>query len=198
MNRRYLFRQTTMKETIPMKTITNITYPAIAVIAFACFAVSPGARAVSPAPDGGYPGGNTAEGDSALLSLTTGGYNTAVGWSTLENTTNAGFNTAMLQGGTAWRPDGRNVSPLSPGATLAGTSPTALLNSFNNLDPNGTWTLYLADLSGGGQATPAHRVSWELHRGPLAPRQQVHHACGNRACVRPEHLHASPPPARVA
>ena len=30
------------------------------------------AQAVSPPPDGGYPGGNTAQGQSALLSLTTG------------------------------------------------------------------------------------------------------------------------------
>jgi hypothetical protein len=32
-----------------------------------CFALSPNARAVVPAPDGGYPGGNTAEGQNALL-----------------------------------------------------------------------------------------------------------------------------------
>ena len=32
----------------------------------------PKAKAVSPLPDGGYPGGNTAEGQNALLSLTTG------------------------------------------------------------------------------------------------------------------------------
>src|SRR5690242_2086398 len=38
------------------------------------------AQAVVPAPDGGYPGRNTAEGDSALLSLTSGTYNTATGW----------------------------------------------------------------------------------------------------------------------
>src|SRR5262249_3288675 len=71
----------------------------------------------------------------------------------------AGFKTAMLQGGTGWRPDGRNVSPLSPGATIAAASQSATLNSFYRLDPNGTWTLYLADLSGGGQAT---LQSWTL------------------------------------
>jgi len=37
------------------------------------------AQAVSPPPDGGYPGGNTAEGQGALLSLTDGAFNTAVG-----------------------------------------------------------------------------------------------------------------------
>ena len=47
------------------------------VLTLACFALSPIALAVSPAPDGGYPGGNTGEGQNALLSLTTGTYNTA-------------------------------------------------------------------------------------------------------------------------
>ena len=36
-----------------------------------CFALSPAAQALVPAPDGDYPNGNTAEGDSALSSLTT-------------------------------------------------------------------------------------------------------------------------------
>jgi hypothetical protein len=40
----------------------------------ACFGLLPKAQAVSPPPDGGYPGGNTAEGQNALLSLTTGGF----------------------------------------------------------------------------------------------------------------------------
>src|SRR5437879_1042725 len=48
-----------------------------------CFAVSREAQAVNPAPDGGYPAGNTAEGQNALLSLTTGGFNTAVGFLSL-------------------------------------------------------------------------------------------------------------------
>ena len=54
-----------------MKTITKFIYPAFAVFAIACFALSPTAQAVTPAPDGGYPNENTAEGDDALFSLTT-------------------------------------------------------------------------------------------------------------------------------
>src|SRR5438045_3294630 len=44
-----------------------------------CFALLPRAQAVVPAPDGGYPGGNTAEGTNALFSLTSGVWNTALG-----------------------------------------------------------------------------------------------------------------------
>src|SRR5439155_686955 len=63
-------------------------------ITVACFALSPTARAVTPAPDGGYPGFNTAEGDNALLSLTTGRSDTAVGCQTLPTNTTATSNTA--------------------------------------------------------------------------------------------------------
>jgi hypothetical protein len=55
-------------------------------------------EAVNPPPDGGYPGGNTAEGQSALLSLTTRGFNTAVGFSSLRSDTDGAFNTAIGAG----------------------------------------------------------------------------------------------------
>jgi hypothetical protein len=45
-------------------------------LVLACFALSPRAQAVVPAPDGGYPNGNTAEGTNALLNLTNGIWNT--------------------------------------------------------------------------------------------------------------------------
>src|SRR5882762_5182833 len=60
-----------------------------------CLALLPKAQAVSPAPDGGYPGGNTAEGQNALLSLTRGTYNTAVGFSSLKSNTIGTLNTAV-------------------------------------------------------------------------------------------------------
>ena len=63
-----------------------------------CLALFPKAQGVVPAPDGGYPGGNTAEGQNALFSLTTGGFNTAVGFLSLRSATTAGFNTAIGAG----------------------------------------------------------------------------------------------------
>ena len=59
-----------------------------------CFGLSPVAQAVLPAPDGGYPNGNTAEGDDALFSLITGFGNTAIGNDALFGTTTGNFNTA--------------------------------------------------------------------------------------------------------
>src|SRR6266550_80461 len=41
------------------------------IVGFVCFGLSPAIVAVTPAPDGEYPNGNTAEGDDALSSLTT-------------------------------------------------------------------------------------------------------------------------------
>jgi hypothetical protein len=63
-------------------------------LALASFALLPTARAVTPAPDGGYPGNNTAEGEDALFSLTTGIDNTAIGFHALYSNTTGGANTA--------------------------------------------------------------------------------------------------------
>jgi hypothetical protein len=68
------------------------------LLALGSFALSPIAQAVVPAPDGGYPGNNTAEGQNALLSLTSGTFNTAVGWFSLRSDTTGQFNTAFGAG----------------------------------------------------------------------------------------------------
>ena len=68
------------------------------VFSLTCFAFLPKSQAVAPPPDGGYPGGNTAEGQSALLGLTTGLYNTAVGIYSLLSLTNGQFCTGVGAG----------------------------------------------------------------------------------------------------
>ena len=45
----------------------------------------PKVRAVSPLPDGGYPGGSTAEGTDALFSLSNGVWDTALGAQALNH-----------------------------------------------------------------------------------------------------------------
>jgi hypothetical protein len=64
-------------------------------LALGCFALASAARAVSPPPDGGYPGNNTAEGTGALFSLTTGTNNTANGFYALDHNTIGYDNTAV-------------------------------------------------------------------------------------------------------
>jgi Chaperone of endosialidase len=77
-----------MNPLIQLKT----TIPPLLAFVFACFALSPVSRAVVPPPDGGYPGGNTAEGTEALNSVVIlhgrgegpgGVRNTAIGYQTL-------------------------------------------------------------------------------------------------------------------
>jgi hypothetical protein len=71
---------------------------AIALIFLCLAAAGPNVLAVVPAPDGGYPGGNTAEGQNALLSLSTGTYNTGVGLYSLLSDTDGKFNTGVGAG----------------------------------------------------------------------------------------------------
>jgi Chaperone of endosialidase len=85
------------------------------------FALPQRTQAVSPPPDGGYPGGNTAEGQAALSSLTTGGYNTAVGYLSLRSNATASFNTATGAGALAANLDADENTATGAGALLNNT-----------------------------------------------------------------------------
>jgi hypothetical protein len=122
--------------------------PLLIVGALACFGLLLKAEAVVPAPDGGYPGFNTAEGQKALFGLTTGVANTAVGWYSLVNNTDGGYNTGVGAGtllfnvGDQITGDGTQNTAIGVAALLFNT--TGLANTasgvtalLNNIEGNG-------------------------------------------------------------
>jgi endosialidase-like protein len=74
------------------------TLSVVLLLLVAYFSALPTSQAVSPPPDGDYPGGNTAEGQNALLGLTTGTYNTAAGWFSLQSNLTGNLNTGIGAG----------------------------------------------------------------------------------------------------
>ena len=78
----------------PVIQFKTTTLPLLIALTFACFGPLPITLALLPPPDGGYPNGNTAEGDDALLNLTSGTNNTAIGFEALLNNTTGFQNTA--------------------------------------------------------------------------------------------------------
>ncbi len=114
--------------------------PVLISFSIVCFALIQNAQALNPPPDGGYPEGNTAEGQFALFSLTTGVANTAVGWLSLNTLDTGKFNTAIGAGTLIGNTADQNT------ATGAG----ALFNNGTggNNTANGTFALFY-NLQGG-------------------------------------------------
>jgi len=110
------------------------------VFTLTCFGLSPAAHAVVPPPDGGYPGFNTAEGQNALLNLTTGVGNTAVGWFSLASTTTGSFNTAAGAGTLLFNTGDQNTAfgaaallYNGPGTENTAVGTAALLNNLDGI-----------------------------------------------------------------
>jgi hypothetical protein len=104
----------------------------------ACFGVASLVYAVVPPPDGAYPGFNTAEGQNALFSLSTGAANTAVGWYSLFSDTTGSFNTATGAGALLFNTADQNTA-FGAAALLFNTTGSANTASgaaalLNNLD----------------------------------------------------------------
>jgi hypothetical protein len=104
------------------------------LLALGSLALPQWTQAVSPAPDGGYPGGNTAEGYLALGSLTTGVYNTGIGVYSLLSITDQSLCTAVGAGALFSNTGGTNTAT-GAGALLSNTTGT-------NNTANGTFALF--------------------------------------------------------
>src|SRR5215510_7807879 len=131
-----------------MKTTTRVILIAVAVLS--PIAAGPNADAVIPPPDGGYLNFNTAEGDKALFSLTTGAANTAVGWFSLQSTTEGSFNTGFGAGTLLF-----NVGDQATGEGTANTAIGAAALLFNTTGSNNTavGAAALLNNTGGGDNT---------------------------------------------
>jgi hypothetical protein len=138
----------------------NITFTTI-FLTLGFLALSPIAQAVSPAPDGGYPGGNTAEGQNALLSLTTGTYNTAVGLSSLQSDTTHHFNTAVGAGALLINNSDENTAT-GAGALLSNTT-----GAFNTA--NGAFALF-SNLGGNNNTATGLQALFHCRHGQYGPR----------------------------
>ena len=79
----------------PLIQLKNATALFVTALLLTCLEVTPHAQAVTPPPEGGYPGNNTAVGDNALQNLTTGINNTALGYRALHDNTVGLSNTAV-------------------------------------------------------------------------------------------------------
>jgi hypothetical protein len=117
---------------------TNTTIIALLfVLALFCAPAAPTAFGVDPqAPDSALPGGNTADGQLALGSLTTGLYNSAIGIYSLLSLTDGNFNTGV-GAGTLLANTGNGNTATGAGALLSnntGTDNTAngAFALFNN------------------------------------------------------------------
>jgi hypothetical protein len=130
-----------MKSSVQLKTVIPLILITFASVAF----LPPNALGVVPAPDGGYPGGNTAEGQNALLSLTTGGFNTAVGFLSLRSDTTGSFNTAVGAGTLFANTSDQNTAT-GTGALLSNN-----IGGFNTA--NGAFALFSNTSGGGNTAT---------------------------------------------
>jgi hypothetical protein len=120
-----------LKQTSPVFFVTLL---------LACFGFLHVAQAVVPPPDGGYPGGNTAEGQGALFSLTTGSFNTAVGFLSLTSNTEAQFNTGLGAGALLFNIGQQNTASgaasLLNNTTGVKNTASGVLALFNNITGN--------------------------------------------------------------
>ena len=109
--------------------------------ALACFGLLSLAQAVSPPPDGGYPGGNTAEGQLALGNLTTGFYNNAIGVFSLLSLTSGSLNTAdgagTLLSNTADQNTAIGAGALLSNSTGEGNTANGAFALFSNTTASG-------------------------------------------------------------
>jgi uncharacterized coiled-coil protein SlyX len=130
-----------------MKNRNHILTTILLALGLCAICPTPKVFGVVPAPDGGYPGGNTAEGQNALLSLTTGTYNTGVGIFSLLSLTDGQFCTGV----------GAGTLLSNAGSSNTATGAGSLLSNISGGDntADGAFALFSNTTAGGNTANGA-------------------------------------------
>jgi trimeric autotransporter adhesin len=136
-------------------------------LVFGVFTLGQTAQAVVPAPDGGYAGGNTAEGQAALFSLINGTYNTGVGLFSLRSNTEGSLNTAIgagtLLANTGSRNTATGAGALLSNTTAEGNTANGTFALFSNTigennTANGAFALFSSAEASGNTAQGNHAL----------------------------------------
>jgi hypothetical protein len=143
-----------------MKNPNNIFKAILFTFTLLCATAAPKAFAVVPAPDGGYPGFNTAEGQNALKNLSTGQGNTAAGWFSLFSATTGSFNTGVGAGTLALNTGDNNTATgavalflNTTGSSNTAVGAAALLNNTTGGGNTATGAAALSSNSEGSENT---------------------------------------------
>ena len=131
------------------------------------------AQAVNPPPDGGYPGGNTAEGQNALFNITTGSFNAAVGFYSLFSNSIGSYNTAVGAGALDLSTASNNtavgaaallLNTTGSNNTSAGTDALASNNTGIQNTATGAFALF-ANTNGSGNIAIGYQAGSTLTSG---------------------------------
>jgi hypothetical protein len=143
----FVVSTSTMKGKLKMKKQDN-TFKAILLV-LGCLAFLPQMQAVSPVPDGCYPGFTTAEGCNALSHLTSGSGNTGLGWYALFGTSTGSFNTGVGAGALTLNNEDSNTAVGTAALLLntAGTGNSALGTAALVNNDNGSNNTAVGDMA---------------------------------------------------
>src|SRR5438067_2211043 len=130
----------------------QITIRFFLLLASLSISVLPKIQAVIPPPDGGYPGGNTAEGQNALRTTTSGGFNSAVGYISLFANTTGSFNTGVGAVALFNNVDGSENTAVGKGAgqnVITGSNNTYVGDLVGTRAADESDTIRIGDVSSG-------------------------------------------------
>jgi hypothetical protein len=142
------------------------------ILALGCFVLLPKTQAVSPTPDGCYPGFTTAEGCNALSHLTSGAANTGLGWYALFGTSTGSFNTGV-GAGTLVRNNADSNTAVGTAALLLNTAGTgnsalgtdALVNNDNGTNNTAVGSFALQNNTNGSNNTAVGGTALQNNTG---------------------------------